>query len=58
MRTDALVKLLRIEPLRVHEIYEVMGGALDAVETAMRDAKERGLIAYRNFGGGRFYYAK
>jgi hypothetical protein len=58
MRTESLLKLLRLGPLQLFEIFDIMGGIHDEVQDSINDAIRKNLITWKHCWGGRYYFLK
>jgi hypothetical protein len=58
MRTEALLKLLRLGQMQAWEVFDAMGGTWESVTEALNEAIAKDLVTWTNGAGGRFYRVK
>lgn len=58
MRTETLIKLLRLSPMPICDIYAAMGGTWESVTEAINDAVSRKLVTWQSIGLVRYYMEK
>lgn len=57
-RTEALRKLIALEPITLGEIHAVCGWPCGEVEKALRELLKTGAVTFKHYGFHRWYVSK